>query len=74
MQKFLMTAAVILGAIAAFAQESPVADLVKHVPAGTNVILYVNAGRLQGTKFLQQMRNENTKFNNMVDGIQFHEE
>ncbi len=74
MHKFLLTAAAVFGAILAFGEESPVADLVKHVPEGTNVILYVNAGRLQGTKFLQQMRDENTKFNNMVDGIQFHEE
>ncbi|MEA4862924.1 MAG: hypothetical protein AB7F40_07500 [Victivallaceae bacterium] len=74
MHKFLLTAAAIFGAMLAFGEESPVADLVRHVPAGTNVILYVNAGRLQGTKFLQQMRDENTKFNNMVDGIQYHEE
>ncbi len=73
MRKVFLAVAALFSAALVFAADG-VAELVKVVPQGTNVILYVNASRLMKTKFLDAMCRENTKLGNMVDGVRYHEE
>ncbi|MDD4818096.1 MAG: hypothetical protein PHI85_09025 [Victivallaceae bacterium] len=73
MRKIFLAVAALFAAVSVFAVDG-VSDLVKFVPQGTNVILYVNASRLMQTKLLDAMCRENVKLGNMVDGIRYHEE
>jgi len=73
MRRFLMLLAVLCCTVTVMAQQKNT-DLVKYVPEGTNVLLYVNTGRLLNTDFMKQMRQQNQRLDFMVDGIMYHEE
>ncbi len=49
-------------------------QLAKYVPAGTNVIFYVNVDRLMGTQLLAEMRQDNSNLDYVIDGLQYKAE
>ncbi len=51
-----------------------VAELVKNVPDGTNVLMYVNTAKLFRTSFMDKLREQDDQLNYMVDGVLYHEE
>lgn len=74
MRKILLAVVAVIGCFAVVAAEQKTTDLVKHVPDGTNVVMYINTGKLLNTEFMSQLRKQDTKLDYIVDGIKYYEE
>lgn len=71
MRKLFLLLGLLICGITAMADNG---QLAKYVPAGTNVIFYVNVDRLMGTQLLSEMREDNANLNYIVDGLQYKTE
>ena len=71
MRKFLLLLGFLMCGMVAMADNN---QLAKYVPAGTNVIFYVNVDRLMGTQLLAEMRQDNSNLDYVVDGLQYKAE
>lgn len=73
MRKILLAVVAVLSCISVMAEQKST-DLVKYVPDGTNVVMYINTGELLNTEFMSQLRKQDTKLDYIVDGIKYYEE